>query len=162
MGHGDSVDQMLEAGVVRAAILLVLEIDVVHDLGDGAQRRIGELEVREQDLERTELALVRELAVEHVEAQLARLVAIVARRDELELRLRIDEAPDEPRARHPIAVDAGACHPDRSARLLGGPRESGFGFFLALAELFFHVLHEPLYARAAPRLAEVDTRHLAP
>jgi hypothetical protein len=40
--------------------------------------------------------LVGELAVEHVEARLARLVAMVARGDELELRPRIDETANEP------------------------------------------------------------------
>src|SRR5207237_7595885 len=126
MRHGDAVDQVLETGVIRPAVPLVLQIDVVDDLGDGPQRRVGDLEAREQHLERAELALVRELAVEHVEAQLAWLVAVLARRHELELRLGIDEAPDEPGASHAVDVDAGTSYPGGVERIFkwlqrGGP-----------------------------------------
>src|SRR5258706_2968942 len=117
MRHGDAVDQVLEAGVVGAAVLLVLEIDVVDDLRDRTQGRVGELEALQEDLERADLALVGELAVEHVEAQLAGLVAILARRDELELRLRVDEAPDQPAARHAIDVDSAPAHPGGATTL---------------------------------------------
>ena len=65
----------------------------------------------EQHLERAAIALVRELGVVHVEADLAGLRAIAARRNELEARLRIEEAADQPRAGDPIDVDTAACHP---------------------------------------------------
>ena len=51
----------------------VLEIDVVDDLGDGLERRIGESSAGQQDLEAAAIALVGDLAFEHIKAQLARL-----------------------------------------------------------------------------------------
>src|SRR5882762_8370324 len=147
MRHGDAVDQVLESGIVGTVVLLVLEIDVVDDLRDRPQRGVGDLKARQQHLERAELSLVRELAVEHVETQLASLVAILARRHELELRLGIDEAPDEPRARHAIDVDAGAGDPGRSARLFQRLRGRDFFLRLARSELLLQFLEQKLAAR---------------
>jgi hypothetical protein len=55
-----------------AAMLVILEIDVVDDLADRRQRRIGQTGVGDQHLEGAAVALVREFSLEHVEAQLAR------------------------------------------------------------------------------------------
>src|SRR5438270_8025578 len=90
MRHGDAVDQVLETGIVGTVVLLVLEIDVVDDLRDRPQRGVGDLKARQQHLERAELSLVRELAVEHVETQLASLVAVLARRHERKKSRRIN------------------------------------------------------------------------
>src|SRR5207302_7138273 len=46
MRHGDSVDQVLETGIVGTVVLLVLEIDVVDDLPDRPQRGVGDLKAR--------------------------------------------------------------------------------------------------------------------
>jgi hypothetical protein len=51
------------------------------------QRRVVEAEASEQDLEGAAVALVRELGLEHVEAQFAGLGPIATRRDELEARI---------------------------------------------------------------------------
>jgi hypothetical protein len=49
---------------------------------------------------------VRELGVEHVEAQLARRRRVTASGHELERRLLVDEATDQPRAGDAVDVDA--------------------------------------------------------
>ena len=53
------------------AELRLLEVDVVDDLGDRAERGIGEAEAGDEDLERDEVSFVGEFAVEHVESELA-------------------------------------------------------------------------------------------
>src|SRR5215472_11029291 len=69
----DAMNESLDAAGFLASELLVLEIDVVDDLRDGLQRLILEPGTREQDLEAAAVALMRELRIEHVEAQLVRL-----------------------------------------------------------------------------------------
>src|SRR4051812_20661382 len=73
IGRADPGNQGANAGRLLAPELLILEVDVVHDLADGAQRRVAEAGAAQQDLERAAVALVRELGFEHVEAQLAGL-----------------------------------------------------------------------------------------
>src|SRR5438552_3291137 len=68
MRHRDSVNQRFEASRLAPAVLLVLQVDVMHDLRDVPQRRVSDLEAGQQHLEGAELALMRVLAVEHVEA----------------------------------------------------------------------------------------------
>src|SRR5262245_39693354 len=94
--------------------LAVLEIDVVHDLGDLAEREIPRNEALDEHFERAAVALVGELAARHVEAQLRRGRAISGG-DELELGLAVDPAADEPRARHAIDEDALARDPGAAA-----------------------------------------------
>ena len=72
-GRGDAGDQAADAGRFLAAVLAVLQVDVVDDLADRGQRRIVETGLGQQHLEGAAVAVVRELALEHVEAQLARL-----------------------------------------------------------------------------------------
>jgi len=79
----------------------------VHDLGDGAERRIGEREPVEQRLERAAISGMCEFAVEHVEAQFA-LSRPRLRIDELESRVAIDEPPNQPGARNAIDEDPSA------------------------------------------------------
>src|SRR5262249_19350418 len=74
----------------------VLEIDIVDDLGDGAQRCVLEAAAIEQHLEGALVALVREFRLEHVETQFALLRSIAFARDEFELGFRIDEAAYQP------------------------------------------------------------------
>ena len=75
--------------------LAVLEVDVVHDLGDRAERG-SPRPTLEQHLEGAAVALVGELGLEHVEPELAGLGDVALGGHELEARLRVDEAPDEP------------------------------------------------------------------
>src|SRR5205823_3046567 len=95
-----------DADCLGATELPVLQIDVVDDLRDGTHCRIVYREPGAQDLEGAEIALVRELGLEHVEAELARLGTISLARYEFEPRVRVDDAPNQPGARDPIDVDA--------------------------------------------------------
>ena len=92
--------------------LVIAQIDLVHHLGDLQQRRIVERKAVKQRFEGAAIAFVRELRLEHVEAQLALLRPIAFRSDELEPRLGIDEAPDEPRARDAVDEDSFTRHPN--------------------------------------------------
>src|SRR5215218_5532410 len=66
-GRGaDAGDQGPDALGLGAGELAVLEVDVVHDLGDRAQRRLAEAQAREQHLEGAAVALVGELGLVHV------------------------------------------------------------------------------------------------
>src|SRR5207248_8533391 len=63
-----------------------------------------------------------EFRVEHVEAQLARLRLIALGRHEFEARIEIDEAPDQPAARHAVDVDPFAGDRGAPAQLLDRSR----------------------------------------
>src|SRR5215467_642953 len=102
----DAFDQRPDAGDFGAAELAVLEIDVMDDFRDGAQRRVLQRGALHQHLERAFVALVRELGLEHVEAQLAFVGAIALAGYEFEVRLGIDETPDQPSAGDAIDVYA--------------------------------------------------------
>src|SRR5689334_7332007 len=67
--HGDAGDQARDAGGLLAAVLGVLEIDVVDDLGDGSERCVFQAAALQQHLEGAAVALMRVLGIEHVEAQ---------------------------------------------------------------------------------------------
>src|ERR1700753_4101421 len=71
IGHGDARNEVRYAGCLFTSKLAILEIDVVDDLGDRLERRISETGARQQDLEAATIAFMRELAFEHIEAQLA-------------------------------------------------------------------------------------------
>src|SRR3954453_915616 len=63
--HADPFDQRPDAGDLRPAEFFVLQVDVVDDLRDGAQRGILQCAALEQHLERALVALVGELGLEH-------------------------------------------------------------------------------------------------
>src|SRR5207247_9336913 len=90
-------------------------VDVVHDLRDDAERMIAEPEARNERLEGAGVPLVSVLGLEHVESELARPRPVPLGGDELELRLRVDEPANEPRARDAIDVDALPGHPGGAA-----------------------------------------------
>src|SRR5215510_9259574 len=102
----DAFDQRPDAGDFGAAELAVLEIDVMDDFRDGAQRRVLQRAPLQQHFERAFVALVRELGLEHVEAQLAFVGAIALAGYEFEVRLGIDETPYQPSAGDAIDVYA--------------------------------------------------------
>src|SRR5262249_48911725 len=102
MDHRDARDQRFDACDLGALEFVVLQIDVVDDLCDRPEGGILEAEAPEQHLERAPTPIVRELRLEHVEAQLAPLRAVATRGDEFEPRFVIHEATDEPRARDPV------------------------------------------------------------
>src|SRR5437660_4808296 len=101
----DAGDQSLDPGRLGPPELGFLAVDVVHDLRDDAERAIVEPEARHERLEGAGIPLVRVLGLEHVEPELAWPRPVSLGGDELELRLRVDEPANEPRARDAIDVD---------------------------------------------------------
>src|SRR5262249_14275621 len=98
----DAGDEVVDAGGLVAAHLRVFQVAVVDDLGDSSESWLFEVERAEHHLEGAELAIVRERGIEHVEAYLARGRGVPSRRNELEGRMLVDEAPDEPGAGDPV------------------------------------------------------------
>src|SRR6059036_2987508 len=99
MSEPDAGDEMVDPGRLRQLELRVLEIDVMHDLGDRPERGIREAEPLDENLEGAAVALMRVFRFEHVEAHLTCLRLISLACDELEACVRIDESADEPGAR---------------------------------------------------------------
>src|SRR3954468_15975474 len=126
IGRADPGNQGANAGRLLAPELLILEVDVVHDLADGAQRRVAEAGAAQQNLERAAVALMRELGFEHVEAQLTCIRHIAFGRYEPEPGLRVDEAADQPRGGDPIDMDALASDPGAPAKIGQGHRSPLF------------------------------------
>src|SRR5207247_562350 len=106
---------------LRQIELRVLEIDVMHDPGDRPQRGILEAEFFEEDLEGAAVALMGVVRLEHVEAHFTGLRPVSLACDELEARVWIDEAVDEPGASHPIDVNPLPGYPGPAADLLAHP-----------------------------------------
>src|SRR5262245_35505206 len=102
----DAFQQRPDAGDFGATELAVLEIDVMDDLRDGAQRRVLQRAPLQQHFERAFVALVGELGLEHVEAQLAFAGALPLAGYEFAVRLRIDETPYQPSAGDAIDIYA--------------------------------------------------------
>ena len=78
----------------------IVGVGTPYDRGEGGQRRIHQLVAVDERVEGAPRTLVTELHVRNVignRAFASRRVHDLARRDEQELRLRIDEAADEPR-----------------------------------------------------------------
>src|SRR5207244_5731403 len=71
MPSHDAGDHALQPRRLAAPELSVLTIDVVHQLRDDRQPRVGEPEPGHQRLEGAAIALVCVLGLEHVEAELA-------------------------------------------------------------------------------------------
>src|SRR5438093_6814960 len=131
MSEADASDEMVDPGRLRQLELRVLEIDVVHDLGDRPERGIMEAEPLDENLERAAVSLVRVLRLEHVEARFTGLRPVSLARDELEARVGIDEAADEPGAGHPVDVNPLPGHPGPAADLLAHPARLRCDLFTA-------------------------------
>src|SRR5262245_16958331 len=103
---GEPGDEMVDALRLLASVSRVLQVDVVDDLGERVERGILPPEVAEHHLEGAELAVVSELGLEHVEADLTRCGGVAARSDELEGGRSVDEPADQPGAGDAVDVDA--------------------------------------------------------
>ena len=97
--------------------LSVLEIDVVHNLRDRAERRVVRADPVQHHFERTLVALMRVLRLDHVEAKPARLSVIVLRGDEFEPSAGVNEAADQPGASDAIDVNASARDPNLASHV---------------------------------------------
>ena len=97
-------------GRLGRVVALVVEVGLVHDPRDLPQHRVVELVAAQERLEAAVAAVVGELDAAHVERRRVRrhLVGVV---DEDELRLRVDEAPDQPRAGGPVDVAVRGASP---------------------------------------------------
>ena len=69
--HADPLDQRPDASDLCSAEFVILQVDVVDDVRDGAQRGVFRHAALQQHFECALVALVGELGLEHVEAQLA-------------------------------------------------------------------------------------------
>src|SRR5437867_8932513 len=118
MSKADAGDEMVDPGRLRQLELRILQVDVVHDPCDRPERGILEAEPLDENLEGAAVALMCVFRLEHVEAHFASLRPVSLACDELEARVRIDEAADEPGAGHPIDVNSLPGHPDPAADLL--------------------------------------------
>ena len=149
----------LDARRLVAAELAVLEVDVVDDLGDRLERRIARPARAEQHLEGAAVALVRELGLEHVEAELAGLRHVALGRHELEPGLRVDEPADQPGRGDAVDVHALRASP-RSGRDFSSSAGTGFlGWFSVAAASASAALEpgeQPLDGLAAVGAEEVD------
>src|ERR1700692_1017442 len=94
--RADPGDQRIDARCFGALEFAVLQIDVVNDFRDRPQPTDAGHQASNQNLAGAAIAFVRKLGIEHVESDLALFRAIAARRNELEFRVRVDEALDEP------------------------------------------------------------------
>jgi len=83
----------------------------MDQLGDGRECGVAQAEALQHYLEAAAVALVGELGLEHVEAQLSRHRRVGLAGDEFELGLGVDEPPDQPGAGDAIDVDALARDP---------------------------------------------------
>src|SRR5437773_4624544 len=84
MAHGDARDEPVDTGCLGTVELRVLEVNVVYDLRNRHEGAVVETETRQQDLEGAEVAVVRELSLEHVEAEFYCLRLVTLGRHELE------------------------------------------------------------------------------
>ena len=68
MELSQSLDERAEERGFRPSEARVLQIEIVHELGDVAQRGVVHAEPGAEHLERAAVALMREVPLEHVEA----------------------------------------------------------------------------------------------
>src|SRR3954453_2803022 len=99
---------------LRAIEFRLLQVDVVHDLGDRAHAFVRDAGAPHQRLQRAAVAFVREIAAGHIEADLP--IARLRLRVEAEARFRIEEAADEPGGGEAIDANVRPRHPDFSAQ----------------------------------------------
>jgi hypothetical protein len=113
-GHREAAQHCVEPGGLWSVEPVVLEICLVDGLGELPQHRVGELEAAQDRLERALLHpvvhLVPEFDTAHVEGPGVRR-HVAGAGDEDELRLRVDEPPDQPRRGRPVDVHAAARRP---------------------------------------------------
>src|SRR5438552_2047731 len=119
---------------VWSAVLLVFQIEVVDDLGDGLQSGVAQTESLGEHLKGAAAVLMGELGSGHVEPNLACCRAVAAPGHELESRRRIDEALDQPGAGNAIHHDPGSRHPQGCLRSVECLRRSLAGLLNPLDE----------------------------
>src|SRR5712692_4409984 len=120
---GEAFDGQIDPGGLVARELSVVQVRLVHDLGDDLGAAILDPEALDQRLEGAVLTVMSELCAEHVERDaLARGIGGVG---EGKFRVGIVEAPDEPRRGNPINVRPRPRHPCAAARRQRRPMATG-------------------------------------
>ena len=98
MGQSKAIDQETDGRSFRKTELVILEVEIVHDARDTADRRLAQSECLAQHLEGTVLTAVRELDTEHVEGhRIVRRILTVGTKSKRALRSmkrRISHADD--------------------------------------------------------------------
>ena len=132
----------------------------MDDLGQVPEGGVAPPEAPHQHLERAEIALVRELRLEHVEPDLVRAWLVGVAAHELEPRLGVDEAADQPGTGDAVDVDAAAGHPgsprlrcDGRRRFVRAGIRGGTQCALGGGQQRFHLV-------AAGRPEEIHRRHV--
>src|SRR5215471_18951120 len=96
-GVDDAIDEQADASGLGPAEPILFQIDVMDDLGNRGERGVSaQIELRQQRFERALVALMREVAADHVEPDLPGTTRLARRVNESKARRGIDEAPDEP------------------------------------------------------------------
>src|SRR5207244_1359089 len=108
--HREATQQDIEPGCLGGVVALITEVGLVNDLGQLPEHGVSQLIAAQEGLEAAIAAVVGKIDTTHVERRrvggdLFRIV------DEDELRLRIDEAADQPGAGSAVDVAATACRP---------------------------------------------------
>src|SRR5215213_9392250 len=108
--HRQSAQRHVETWGFGGVEALVVEVRLVHDFSELPQHRVVELVAAQDRLERAVPVVVGQLHPSHVERGGIRghVGGVV---DEAELRVRVEAAADEPRARRPVDVHPGASRP---------------------------------------------------
>src|SRR5207302_2215315 len=109
---GQTLDHHPYPRGLRAIEFRLLQIEVVHDLGDRAHALVRDAGSPHQRLQRAAILFVREIAAGHIETDLA--LARRRLRVEAEARLGVDETADEPRRGQAVDARVGARDPDFS------------------------------------------------
>src|ERR1051325_241007 len=112
----NSFEQLPDPRRLGSSEFLILQIDVVHDLGDALHRAVADGERGDQCFECTTVADVRVVAAGHVEGDLAGPAFPRLRIDEAEAGLGIEKAAHQPRRGDAIDFDALAGDPGGAAR----------------------------------------------
>ena len=130
----------------------------MNNFCDRAKGRIIKSCPLNQDLQGTAVALMRELRLEHIEAQLTRQGFVPFPRNKLEVSVQIDETTDKPRARHAVYVNTLTSNPGLAPKILPASR-CNIGDLLArslVVHTRFNSRDEPLCHHAASGTEKVN------
>src|SRR3712207_4087899 len=109
-GHRQSAQDDVQSGGLGSVEALVVEVGLVHDLGDPPQHRVGELVPAQDGLEGAVAVVVAEVDPAHVErCRVGRHLAELG--DEHELGVRVEGPADEPGAGGAVDVHPGPGRP---------------------------------------------------
>src|SRR5262245_50509283 len=71
IGRANSRDEASDACRLLASELRLLQVDVMDDLGNGMERRIGEARPAQEDLEAAAVSFMGDYSLDHIDSQLS-------------------------------------------------------------------------------------------